>query len=163
MEEVALDQEAEGFDPSAEGVPLVPISREAIEAMASPLFTKLLRGVGVVPPADEQEAYWRIPSSLHFETIRRKREMILKAVDKELVAADKELVAADESSDDDDLFDRLRGLRGQQGERGQQEQPAARKRSRSADSQRAPSTDVDPREPQGPSLGGETDFFLISA
>lgn len=51
---MALDQEAEGFDPSAEGTPLVPISREAVEAMASPLFVELLKGVGVAPPADEQ-------------------------------------------------------------------------------------------------------------
>lgn len=54
LEEVALDQEAEGYDPSAEGTPLVPISREAVEAMASPLFTEVLEGVGVAPPADEQ-------------------------------------------------------------------------------------------------------------
>lgn len=54
LEEVALDQEAEGYDPAAEGTPLVPISREAVEATASPLFAEVLRGIGVVPPADEQ-------------------------------------------------------------------------------------------------------------
>ncbi|XP_026322138.1 protein timeless homolog [Hyposmocoma kahamanoa] len=86
LEEVALDQEAEGYDPAAEGTPLVPISREAVEATASPLFAEVLRGIGVVPPADEQEAYWRIPSSLHFEAIRSRREMILKAVSGQPVA-----------------------------------------------------------------------------
>lgn len=54
LEEVALDQEAEGFDPSSESTPLVPISRCAVEAMGSPLFERLLQGVGVAPPADEQ-------------------------------------------------------------------------------------------------------------
>ncbi|KAG6441528.1 hypothetical protein O3G_MSEX001806 [Manduca sexta] len=127
LEEVALDQEAEGYDPTAEGTPLVPISKEAVEAMENGLFKKLLHGVGVVPPCDEQESYWRIPSDLHFETIRKRREIIMKAVNGELVVeptadvpSDNEAVAntseqnkksKDESSDDEDLFDNLRKLR----------------------------------------------------
>ena len=54
LEEVALDQEAEGYDPQGEGIPLVPISQESVEAMDSKLFKKVLQGVGVVPPFDEQ-------------------------------------------------------------------------------------------------------------
>lgn len=54
LEEVALDQEAEGYDPESEGTPLVPISQEAVDAMANDMFKKLLLGVGVVPPSDEQ-------------------------------------------------------------------------------------------------------------
>lgn len=54
LEEVALDQEAEGFDPAAEGTPLVPISSASVEAMQSDLFTKVLEGLGVSPPGDEQ-------------------------------------------------------------------------------------------------------------
>lgn len=54
LEEVALDREAEGFDPAAEGTPLVPISREAVNAMDDDFFRRVLRGVGVVPPANEQ-------------------------------------------------------------------------------------------------------------
>lgn len=52
-----MDQEAEGFDPEAEGTPLVPISQESVDAMGSELFKKLLLGVGVVPPFDEQVLY----------------------------------------------------------------------------------------------------------
>ncbi|XP_026737157.1 protein timeless homolog [Trichoplusia ni] len=119
LEEVALDQEAEGYDPESEGTPLVPISQEAVDAMANEMFKKLLLGVGVVPPSDEQETYWRIPSSLHFETIRKRREIIIKAINKELIIdtsetteANTEIAArADESSDDDDLFDNLRKMR----------------------------------------------------
>lgn len=54
LEEVALDQEAEGYDPDAESIPLVPISKEAIEAMDNSLFKKILNGVGITPPFDEQ-------------------------------------------------------------------------------------------------------------
>ncbi|CAB3239308.1 unnamed protein product [Arctia plantaginis] len=121
LEEVALDQEAEGFDPTSEGTPVVPISEESVDAMGNELFKKVLLGVGVNPPSDEQEKYWRIPSSLHFDTIRKRREIIMKAIDKELIIAtsDEMEVApntetsqnAEESSDDDDLFDNLRKMR----------------------------------------------------
>lgn len=54
LEEVALDQEAEGFDPEGEGVPMVPISSCSVEAMDNSLFQNLLRGIGIQPPNDEQ-------------------------------------------------------------------------------------------------------------
>ncbi|XP_047528915.1 protein timeless homolog [Vanessa atalanta] len=125
LEEVALDQEAEGFDPESEGTPLVPISSESVEAMDNALFVKVLKSIGVAPPSDEQESYWRIPSRIHYETIRKRREIVMKAVNKELLVdstndtnstennarATQENNAKDESSDDDDLFDTLRKMR----------------------------------------------------
>lgn len=54
LEEVALDQEAEGFDPTADGTPLVTISKESVDAIENDLFKKVLAGVGVIPPNDEQ-------------------------------------------------------------------------------------------------------------
>ena len=84
-------------------------------------------GISFVPLDNElikpllQEKYWRIPSALHFDTIRKRREIIIKATNKELiidtteaveVTPDIEIVQrADESSDDDDLFDNLRKMR----------------------------------------------------
>ncbi|CAG4919431.1 unnamed protein product [Colias eurytheme] len=85
LEEVALDQEAEGYDPTSEGTPLVPISKDSIDAMEDKMFQKVLKAVGVMPPSDEQETYWRIPADLHHETIRKRREIILKAINKELI------------------------------------------------------------------------------
>nr|QCH40580.1 timeout [Chilo suppressalis] len=128
LEEVALDQEAEGYDPTAEGTPLVPISSESVDAMEDELFQRVLKGVGVAPPSDEQESYWRIPSDLHFNTIRKRREIIIKAINKELIIdssisisepniksaiieTGQNLNANEDSSDDDDLFDNLRKLR----------------------------------------------------
>ncbi|XP_045765295.1 protein timeless homolog isoform X2 [Maniola jurtina] len=124
LEEVALDQEAEGFDPTAEGTPLVPISSESVEAMDSALFTTVLKSIGILPPVDEQETYWRIPSNLHHATIRKRREIIIKAVNKELIIdnanydqsnkfnnAEEPPKSKAESSDDDDLFDNLRKMR----------------------------------------------------
>ncbi|KAG7308218.1 hypothetical protein JYU34_006890, partial [Plutella xylostella] len=146
LEEVALDQEAEGFDPTSEGTPLVPIASESVSAMENELFQKVLKGVGVMPPSDEQETYWRIPSSLHFDTIRKRREIIIKAINKELVIdtteetqiPEPETNGANESSDDDDLFDNLRKLRGNNEETSSQSNPiinsSNRKRSRSIDS-----------------------------
>ncbi|CAH2105801.1 unnamed protein product [Euphydryas editha] len=122
LEEVALDQEAEGFDPTSEGTPLVPISDESVQAMDNPVFIKVLKSVGIVSPSDEQETYWRIPSTLHHETIRKRREIIIKAVNNELIVdnADENTTQNEESiqhndskdeSSDDDLFDKLRKMR----------------------------------------------------
>lgn len=67
-----------------------------------------------------QEKYWRIPSTLHFETIRKRREIIIKAIHKELlidtseaaeVTANVDITEKEESSDDEDLFDNLRKMR----------------------------------------------------
>ncbi|CAK1545835.1 unnamed protein product [Leptosia nina] len=107
LEEVALDQEAEGFNPNEEGTPLVPIFAGSAQAMEDNLFQTVLRAVGIVPPND-QESYWRIPSTLHYETIRKRREIILKAVNKELVLEQNK--DNNDSSDDDDLFDNLRKI-----------------------------------------------------
>ncbi|CAF4815805.1 unnamed protein product [Pieris macdunnoughi] len=104
LEEVALDQEAEGFNPGDEGTPLVPIFTGSAEAMEENLFQTVLKAIGVVPPND-QESYWRIPSSLHYETIRKRRDTILKAVNKELIVE-----KPNDSSDDDDLFNNLRKI-----------------------------------------------------
>ncbi|KAI8424376.1 hypothetical protein MSG28_002902 [Choristoneura fumiferana] len=147
LEEVALDQEAEGYDPNAEGIPLVPISSDCVQAMDEELFKKILMGVGIMPPSDEQETYWRIPSSLHFETIRKRREIIIKAVNKELIidpTANESNVRQNndvnnESSDDDDLFDNLRKMRENNAENVEKtprkEVRRNHKRSRSVDSE----------------------------
>lgn len=54
LEEVSLDQEAEGYDPEGEGVPIVPISTDAVEAMQNKQFQTILKGLGIKPPQDEQ-------------------------------------------------------------------------------------------------------------
>lgn len=54
MEEVALDQEAEGFDPDAVSIPIVPLNSDCITAMSNTIFQTVLRCVGIMPPADEQ-------------------------------------------------------------------------------------------------------------
>lgn len=62
LEEVALDQEAEGFDPTADGTPLVTITQDSAEAMENDLFKKVLNGVGLAPPFDEQVSCCCLPA-----------------------------------------------------------------------------------------------------
>lgn len=127
LEEVALDQEAEGYNPDDEGVPLVMLA-DPMNAMENKIFQNALRALGIVAPSSEQEAYWRIPASLHHETIRKRCEIIFKAIDKTLIvpeedkpSQDNEPAAcenlnmsthepdhAESSSDDDDVFNRVR-------------------------------------------------------
>lgn len=91
-----------------------------------------------------QETYWRIPSNLHFNTIRKRREIILKAINKELIidetltnnARSEELEknGKEESSDDEDLFDSLRRFRDNTEENiNKSINKTTRKRSRSSD------------------------------
>ncbi|CAH0763660.1 unnamed protein product [Diatraea saccharalis] len=161
LEEVALDQEAEGYNPNSEGTPLVPISEEAVDAMENELFQRVLKGVGVTPPSDEQEAYWRIPSDLHFETIRKRREIIIKAVNKELII-DTSVIALtevkvtetdnntkDDSSDDDNLFDSLRKLRDNNSAILQNESNGSLTKSMDVKRNNKRSRSVDPEEKSG--------------
>ncbi|XP_015606157.1 protein timeless homolog [Cephus cinctus] len=72
MEEVLEDRDEESVD----GIPLVPITDYSTVAMDSPSFQRLLRAIGIQEPANEQEAYWRIPSSMLNVTIRRRCDLI---------------------------------------------------------------------------------------
>ncbi|KAM9408632.1 protein timeless homolog [Pholidichthys leucotaenia] len=51
-------------------IPLVPLSEAAEEAMDTKSFQKLLRKLGMRPPANEQESFWRIPAKISASQLR---------------------------------------------------------------------------------------------
>lgn len=51
LDEVASDRETDG---DMEPVPLLPLTEETIDSMEDELFQRLLKALGVNPPADEQ-------------------------------------------------------------------------------------------------------------
>nr|XP_018672329.1 protein timeless homolog [Ciona intestinalis] len=51
-------------DETAEPVPLVPVTEEQESALDDRHFKKLLKLLGLQPPDNEQERYWRIPGSM---------------------------------------------------------------------------------------------------
>ncbi|XP_061840732.1 protein timeless homolog [Nerophis lumbriciformis] len=61
LEKTARDRIADGFSQPA---PLVPLNEESDEAMEDKSFLRLLRKLGMRPPANEQEAFWRIPEKI---------------------------------------------------------------------------------------------------
>lgn len=63
--EVVLHQGAEGYDPTVEGVLIVPISEESVEAMGNQPFQKVLLGVGINPPSDAQVTYSSLSRWVH--------------------------------------------------------------------------------------------------
>lgn len=77
LEEALEDRDEE----SIEGIPLVPITDYSSAAMDSPSFQRLLRAIGIEPPANEQEAYWRIPSIMLSATIRKRCNLITSILD----------------------------------------------------------------------------------
>ncbi|XP_069688768.1 protein timeless homolog [Periplaneta americana] len=85
MEEVAEDRDTEEDE---EGIPLLPLTEDAMNAMDNPQFLNLLKALSIVPPSDEQEAYWRIPANLSASDLRKRVEVIHQALEGRLTAPD---------------------------------------------------------------------------
>ncbi|NWW95372.1 TIM protein, partial [Rhynochetos jubatus] len=68
LRRTAGDREEDGM---SHPVPLVPLSEENEDAMEDRHFQALLRQLGLRPPADEQESFWRIPAGLTPQQLRR--------------------------------------------------------------------------------------------
>ncbi|XP_068935540.1 protein timeless homolog isoform X2 [Petaurus breviceps papuanus] len=65
---IADDREEDGC---SQAVPLVPLTEENEEAMENQDFQRLLRKLGIRPPASEQESFWRVPAKLSPALLRR--------------------------------------------------------------------------------------------
>ncbi|KAJ6658106.1 hypothetical protein lerEdw1_001582 [Lerista edwardsae] len=74
-------------------VPLVPLSEENEDAMEHKGFHKLLRKLGLRPPANEQESFWRIPTKFGPE---RLRQMASSIAQQEMSEEDKGQAAEEE-------------------------------------------------------------------
>ncbi|XP_044599449.1 protein timeless homolog isoform X2 [Cotesia glomerata] len=102
LEEALEDRDEE----SADGIPLVPITDYSSAAMDSPTFMRFLRACGIEPPSNEQEAYWRIPATMLSSTIRKRCDLIAKALAgdfiEESVTTEKDIVDSLSESDDED-------------------------------------------------------------
>uniref|UniRef100_A0A671YA10 Timeless circadian clock n=1 Tax=Sparus aurata TaxID=8175 RepID=A0A671YA10_SPAAU len=61
LNRTAEDREDDGV---SQAVPLVPLTEANEEAMENKSFRKLLRKLGIRPPANEQETFWRIPAKI---------------------------------------------------------------------------------------------------
>ncbi|OXU26712.1 hypothetical protein TSAR_004656 [Trichomalopsis sarcophagae] len=107
LEESLEDRDEE----SHEGLALVPLTAETSAAMDSPNFQRFLRGVGIEPP-DLEEAYWRIPASMLVTTVKKRIEIIDKALKgefvEEVVVASRRRDESESDEDDDDFFERLK-------------------------------------------------------
>ncbi|CAH0554108.1 unnamed protein product [Brassicogethes aeneus] len=93
-------------DDDNEGIPLVPIMDYAVTAMENAEFQNLLKSFGVLEPFDEQESYWRIPGHLNLETLKSHCNLLEKALEKTLTIPEEN--NENQSSDDDDVFDRIK-------------------------------------------------------
>ncbi|XP_020845704.1 protein timeless homolog isoform X2 [Phascolarctos cinereus] len=65
---IADDREEDGC---TQAVPLVPLTEENEDAVENQDFQKLLRKLGIRPPASEQESFWRVPAKLSPALLRR--------------------------------------------------------------------------------------------
>ncbi|KAF7271216.1 hypothetical protein GWI33_015878 [Rhynchophorus ferrugineus] len=100
-----------------EGIPLVPVMDYAETAMENADFQQMLKGIGISPPFDEQEMYWRISSQIKPDELRSYCELIQQAIDKTLQIEDQtqeveeqHIIEDKDSSDDEDVFSKLRKL-----------------------------------------------------
>ncbi|XP_041036137.1 protein timeless homolog isoform X1 [Carcharodon carcharias] len=81
-------------DGTSIAVPLVPLSEENEDAMEHEVFQKLLKKVGIRPPADEQESFWRISANLNVQQLRKITSVIaLQDGGGEAVERDEDVIA----------------------------------------------------------------------
>eukprot|EP00794_Sanderia_malayensis_P003457 gene3457-3953_t len=101
-----------------QSVPLVPITEDHENAMESRLFKRMLKQVGVSPPATEQESFWRISRTLSPAELRICVQDLEKptrpGISTKRMGATKENRSSainanttnnDENSDDDDYYE----------------------------------------------------------
>ncbi|XP_015190382.1 PREDICTED: protein timeless homolog isoform X2 [Polistes dominula] len=93
--EDALDDRDEE---STEGIPLVPLTENSSNAMDSKNFQTLLRAMGMHPPMNEQETYWRIPANMLSSTIRKRCNLIADALEGKFIVED---IPSKKNTDDD--------------------------------------------------------------
>ncbi|KAM4796026.1 protein timeless homolog [Rhinophrynus dorsalis] len=74
LNRTAVDREEDG---SSQAIPLVPLTEENEDAMENATFQKLLKKLGIRPPANEQESFWRIPGKLSSEQLRKAAESLV--------------------------------------------------------------------------------------
>ncbi|XP_055552561.1 protein timeless homolog isoform X2 [Falco cherrug] len=68
LRRTAEDRQVDGV---SHPVPLVPLSEENEDAMEDRRFWALLRQLGLRPPSNEQESFWRIPAAITPQQLRR--------------------------------------------------------------------------------------------
>lgn len=100
--EAADDFEEPSEDPD-DAIPIVPFSESQKAAMENPQFKKLLASVNLQEPHG-LESYWKIPANMMPDELRRRAKVL---AGEEIVESAQEAA----SSDDDDLFTRLRAQR----------------------------------------------------
>ncbi|CAN9512282.1 unnamed protein product [Ophioblennius macclurei] len=79
LNRTANDREEDGL---SQPVPFVPLTEANEEAMESKSFQKLLRKLGMRPPANEQESFWRIPAKLSVSQLRGAAAALTPSEDK---------------------------------------------------------------------------------
>ncbi|XP_061584565.1 protein timeless homolog isoform X2 [Cololabis saira] len=79
LNRTANDRDKDGL---SQPVPLVPLTEENEDAMENKSFQKLLRKLGMRPPANEQESFWRIPSKISPSELRSAAAALTPGEDK---------------------------------------------------------------------------------
>ncbi|XP_075708210.1 protein timeless homolog [Rhinoderma darwinii] len=105
LNRTADDREEDG---SSHTVPLVPLTEDNEDAMESKMFQKLLKMVGIRPPANEQESFWRIPAKLNPEQLRKLASFLVLSSPEEATETPTE--SDDQSPNLDQKAEALRAL-----------------------------------------------------
>ncbi|KAG0425505.1 hypothetical protein HPB47_027334 [Ixodes persulcatus] len=71
----------------ATSTPLVPLAEAHHSSMEDGDFCSLLRSIGVTPPVDEQEVYWRIPAHMTDAMLQSRIELIRRALQGDFAAS----------------------------------------------------------------------------
>ncbi|XP_065210655.1 protein timeless homolog [Planococcus citri] len=70
--ETSLNEVLEELGDDEEDVPILPLADYSIKAIDDKDFQTFLKAIGIKPPADSQETYWRIPGTWQANDIRKR-------------------------------------------------------------------------------------------
>ncbi|KAM9321194.1 protein timeless homolog [Gastrophryne carolinensis] len=84
LNRTADDREEDG---SSQSIPLVPLTEDNEDAMENKTFQKLLKKIGIRPPANEQESFWRIPGKLSPDQLRKAASSLVLSSSEEAAAS----------------------------------------------------------------------------
>ena len=81
LKDTANDREEDGdFEP----VPILAISSQCVDAMEDSNFQNLLKVIGMKPPLNHQETFWRIPSNISIDGLRKRSQFLTQSLNGDL-------------------------------------------------------------------------------
>ena len=93
LQEVADDREEDG---EFEDIPILPLTPVQMSAIENSNFQALMKVIGLQSPQTEQEMFWRVPSRLSVDALRKRGQFLKQGIEGSLPEAPESVEVNDE-------------------------------------------------------------------